>query len=97
MTDRSDAITEELLRIVGNLDSSDPIGRVQHQMLQRLRDALGRPEVLELMAQAHDQEDAAQKGEPSPWRPDLGADQDHEWRAERRDAMLCALKAVGLA
>jgi hypothetical protein len=61
-----------------------------------IRHVLRQPEVLELMAQAHDAEEAACKGEPSPWREDI-AGQDAEWKSERRSAMLCALQAVGLA
>lgn len=70
--------------------------RIAEQIVATVRNALDE-RLIEEMCRGHDAEDAAQKGEPSPWRPDLGAYQDHEWRAERRAAMLCALQAVGLA
>lgn len=60
-------------------------------------------ETLEAMARAHDEEESAQKGEPSLWaiqdRGDWQGD-DGDWaefRSERLTAMRCALKAVGLA
>ncbi len=90
--DRSDIIKAEVANLI---EWDQEAGRLQPAF--GLRALLQSPEVLEVMAMAHDAEEAAQKGEPSPWRPDLGADQDHEWRAERRAAMLCALQAVGLA
>lgn len=46
------------------------------------------------MVEAHDTEEAAQKGEPSPWREDLGAVDDPEWVSERMTAMRCAVEAV---
>lgn len=61
-----------------------------------LRELLKRSNVLEVMAAAHDAEQSAQMGEPSPWRDDIGGN-DPEWKSERRTAMLCALQAVGLA
>lgn len=52
-------------------------------------------ETLELMARAHDEEEAAQKGEPSPWRADLCTGPDFpEFRAERLAAMRCAAEAL---
>lgn len=96
MVDRSDQIAERVLRTLGNLQADEPIGRQQHLMRVRLTEILTAPETLEVMAMAADAEEAAQKGEPSPWRADI-AGQDEEWKAERRCAMLCALKAVGLA
>lgn len=92
----NDAIAEQVLRAVGNLDATDPIGRQAHVLLERLRTVLAQPEALEAMAQAQDAEQAACMGEPSPWREDI-AGQDAEWKSERRTAMLCALQAVGLA
>lgn len=44
------------------------------------------------MAKAHDLEEAAQKGEPSPWREDF--DRDPEWEAERVAAMRAAVEAM---
>lgn len=87
-------LQKKVLYAVGrsaNISGTGPSG------LTILHALMASTEVLEAMAQAHDAEDAAQRGEPSPWREDLGADQDPEWRAERRTAMLCALQAVGLA
>lgn len=49
--------------------------------------------VLEAMARAQDTEESAQKGEPSPWRDDLGG-LDSEWKSERRVAMQCAVQAL---
>lgn len=46
------------------------------------------------MVEAHDTEEAAQKGEPSPWREDLGAVDDPAWVSERMTAMRCAVEAV---
>lgn len=62
-------------------------------------------EALEAMARAYDEEDSAQRGEPSPWRSDLVEQyklQDGElgwetWRQERLACMRAALKAVGWA
>ncbi len=62
---------------------------------------------LEFMCRAHDQEEAAQKGEPSPWdiltevgtyEGDLAAAGEFEqFRKDRIATMRAALKAVGLA
>jgi hypothetical protein len=51
--------------------------------------------LLESMAKAADQEDAAQRGEPSPWRFQ-GSDEadDAAFRAERLAAMREAWKAI---
>lgn len=57
------------------------------------------------MVKAHDEEECAQKGEPSPWREDLvrqyitenGQKAHDEWVHDRVVAMRCALRAVGLA
>lgn len=55
---------------------------------------------VEAMCRAHDAEDAAQKGEPSPWRDDFvqqaGKKAQKEFRDERIASMREALKAVGL-
>ena len=67
-------------------------------------------EILEVMCRAHDEEDAAQRGEPSPWfLDDDDALADHgsifgdtvqriegyeAFRAERVAAMRCAIAAV---
>ena len=51
-------------------------------------------EQVEAMCRAHDLEDAAQKGEPSPWRDYNPADDDNEFRMERMCAMRCALEAL---
>lgn len=69
--------------------------RVAEQIVATVRNVLDE-RAIEDMCRAHDEEEAAQKGEPSPWREDIGGT-DEEWMAERRCAMLCALKAVGLA
>ena len=50
-------------------------------------------DILELMARAHDAEESAQRGEPSPWRNDIaGADPD--FHDERIAAMRCAVAAL---
>lgn len=57
---------------------------------------------LEDMAAAHDAEESAQKGEPSPWRTDLKRDfiREHglpawnDWRDERIAAMRAAVEAL---
>jgi hypothetical protein len=75
------------------------------QGLGGLVDILRRPETLDVLAQAHDAEDCAQRGEPDPWcdwmvREHIeqnGQAAHDEWVAERRAAMLAALRAVGLA
>ena len=57
-------------------------------LIERVSDA-----ELEAMARAHDKEEAAQMGEPSPW--DIhAADLDPEWVDGRRVAMRCALTAL---
>jgi len=89
--DRSQEIAKEIADVI---EWESENGKLQPAASLRL--ILSRDDVLEVMAMAHDAEEAAQMGEPSPWRPDLGVDQDPEWRAERRTAMLCALQAVGL-
>lgn len=55
-----------------------------------------RDKVLEAMARAHDQEEAAQKGEPSPWEVDeITRDAGfEEFRQERLAAMRCAYEAL---
>ncbi len=49
-------------------------------------------EVLEQMARAADAEEAAQKGEPTPWLFAIGGN-DEEWKSERRFAMQAAWDA----
>lgn len=44
-------------------------------------------EIIMAMCRAHDREEAAQKGEPSPWREDLGAVDDPDWVSDRFFAM----------
>jgi hypothetical protein len=61
--------------------------------------------MLEAVARAYDEEDSAQRGEPSPWRADLVESykqQDGElgwetWRQERLACARAALKAIGMA
>jgi hypothetical protein len=53
--------------------------------------------VIRRMVEAHDAEEAAQKGEPSPWREDLGAVDDPAWVSERMTAMRCAVEAGRVA
>lgn len=53
--------------------------------------------MIEEMCRGHDREDAAQKGEPSPWEIAVDGDDFHSFRKERIVAMREALKAVGLA
>lgn len=73
--------------------------------LKGLQEFLAQDGALDVMAQAADAEESAQKGEPDPWRSDLmeqylsenGEAALEEWMSERRAAMLAALKAVGLA
>jgi len=50
-----------------------------------------RSELLEAMVRAHDREEAAQMGEPSPWSI---ADRDPEWESERMFCMEAALSAI---
>lgn len=54
-------------------------------------------QIIEEMCRAHDLEDAAQKGEPSPWNIGLDDEDFPSFRRERISAMRCALKSVGLA
>lgn len=85
-------IKQQVAWIVGG----DPTG---------LQEFLAQDGVLDAMAQAHDAEECAQKGEPDPWSTSMQRDYVdqasqaalEEWKSERRAAMLCALKAVGLA
>jgi hypothetical protein len=55
-------------------------------------------EELEAMCRAHDAEDAAQKGEPSPWDLPVETAEDHAalmiFRCERLAAMRCAVDAI---
>lgn len=90
-------MTDEIKRKVGlALGQAASISGRGPSGYEIFKATMSEPDVLEAMAQAADQEEAAQKGEPSPWREDI-AGNDEEWKAERRCAMLCALKAVGLA
>lgn len=50
-------------------------------------------DILEQMARAHDAEESAQRGEPSPWRDDI-AGNDPEFRSERIFAMREAVKVL---
>lgn len=51
-------------------------------------------EAVEAAARAHDREEAAQKGEPSPWRDlDYSLPGDVDWRDERIAAMRVAIAA----
>jgi hypothetical protein len=85
-------IKQQVAWIVGG----DPTG---------LQEFLAQDGVLDAMAQAHDAEECAQRGEPDPWcdwmvREHIeqnGQAAHDEWVAERRAAMLAALRAVGLA
>lgn len=70
------------------------------RLMMSVRDLLSRlrnppVDMLEAMARAHDQEDAAQRGEPSPWNFQ-GADSIDEeaFRDERLSAMREAVSAL---
>lgn len=55
-------------------------------------------ELLEAVAKAVDQEESAQRGEPSPWRPDLcRGSAGQVFKAERRAAARCGLEALAEA
>lgn len=63
--------TSALQTKVANIVMRDPssmnvISRAE-EIITTLRDALLSDEVVEAGARAHDEEDAAQRGEPSPW------------------------------
>ena len=49
-----------------------------------------------LATKAHDREDAAQKGEPSPWEIDADDSLDPDFKSERLGAMIEAFGAVGI-
>lgn len=78
-----------------------------HEIRDGLMAALAETKAIDIdaMCRAHDAEDCAQRGEPDPWADWMvrehieqnGQAAHDEWVAERRAAMLCALKAVGLA
>lgn len=52
-------------------------------------------ELLEAVAEAADREDSAQRGEPSPWRPDpCGGHPDESFKSERRAVVRCGLEAL---
>lgn len=50
------------------------------------------PATVRRMVMAHDREDAAQMGEPSPWHEDF--ERDGEWEAQRIAAMSAALAVL---
>lgn len=65
-------------------------------LLARALPAPGSPELRQLlfaMLEAHDQEEAAQKGEPSAWTLQE-AREDMAWQMERLTAMQCAYEAL---
>lgn len=71
--------------------------RTMRQVLSLLEVAGVNPsdETLERMARAHDQEDAAQRGEPTPWNTtDVAEEGDEEFRKDRLAAMRAAVEAL---